>query len=98
MCQRRSALVHRDTDLPLLRHLGQATAKVHCVSDSTSEKGVVDFEIEEALVEAIGEGEDERFAADLAAFGSAYGEIAREDHRRFVDAFRNGAIPGVSES
>ncbi len=87
-----------DEIVPLLRHLGQATAKVHCVSDATSEKGVVDFEIEEALVEAIGEGEDERFAADLAAFGSVYGEIAREDHRRFVDAFRNGAIPGVSES
>ena len=44
-------------------------------------------------MEAIGD-EDERFAADLAEFGAAYGELARDDHRRFVDAFRNGAIPG----
>jgi len=87
-----------DEIVPLLRHLGQATAKVHCVSDATSEEGIVEFEIEEALAEAIGEDEDERFASDLAEFGAAYGEIARDDHRRFVDAFRNGAIPGVSES
>jgi len=40
--------------------------------------------------------EDERFAADLAVFGRLR-ELARDDHRRFVDAFRNGAIPGVSE-
>ena len=29
------------------------------------------------------------------SFGAAYGELARDDHRRFVDAFRNGAIPGL---
>ena len=86
-----------DEILPLLRYLGQATAKVHCVSDAASDQPLVDFEIEEALMEAIGD-EDERFAADLAEFGAAYGELARDDHRRFVDAFRNGAIPGVGES
>ena len=37
----------------------------------------------------------ETFAADLAAFGAAYGGLARDDHRRFVDAFRNGRIPGL---
>src|SRR5215207_7763837 len=83
--------------LPLLRYLGQATAKVHCVSDAASDQPLVDFEIEEALMGVIGD-EDERFAADLAAFGAAYGELARDDHRRFVDAFRNGAIPGLEES
>ena len=64
------------------------------MSDAASDQPLVDFEIEEALMEAIGD-EDERFAADLAAFGAAYGELARDDHRRFVDAFRNGAIPGL---
>jgi uncharacterized protein (DUF2252 family) len=86
-----------DEIFPLLRYLGQATAKVHCVSDAASDQPLVDFEIEEALMQAIGD-EDERFAADLAEFGAAYGALARDDHRRFVDAFRNGAIPGVSES
>jgi uncharacterized protein (DUF2252 family) len=86
-----------DEILPLLRYLGEATAKVHCVSDAASDQPLVDFEIEEALMGVIGD-DDERFAADLAAFGAAYGELARDDHRRFVDAFRNGAIPGVGES
>ena len=67
------------------------------MSDAASDQPLVDFEIEEALMEAIGD-EDERFTADLAEFGAAYGELARDDHRRFVDAFRNGAIPGLGES
>ena len=45
-------------------------------------------------MEAVGD-EDDAFADDLAAFGAAYGALARDDHRRFVDAFRNGAIPGL---
>ena len=80
--------------LALLRYLGQATAKIHCVSDAASDQPLVDFEIEQALMEAIGD-EDDRFAGDLAAFGAEYGALTREDHRRFVDAFRNGAIPGL---
>jgi uncharacterized protein (DUF2252 family) len=78
----------------LLRFLGQATAKVHCVSDAGSEQTLVGFQTEEAIAEAVGDEED-AFAADLAEFGAAYGELARDDHRRFVDSFRNGAIPGL---
>ena len=82
-------------ELPeLLRFLGQATAKVHCVSDAGSEQTLVGFQTEEAIAEAVGDEED-AFAADLAEFGAAYGELARDDHRRFVDSFRNGAIPGL---
>jgi uncharacterized protein (DUF2252 family) len=92
-----SSISEPDEILPLLRYLGQATAKVHCVSDASSDQPLVDFEIEEALMEVIGD-EDEDFANDLADFGAAYGQLARDDHRRFVDAFRNGAIPGVGES
>jgi uncharacterized protein (DUF2252 family) len=79
---------------PLLRSLGHATAKVHCVSDAGSDQTLVEFQTEEAIAEAVGD-EDEAFADDLASFGAAYGELARDDHRRFVDAFRNGEIPGV---
>jgi uncharacterized protein (DUF2252 family) len=82
-------------ELPaMLRSLGQATAKVHCVSDAGSDQTLVDFQTEEAIAEVIGD-DAEAFAEDLAAFGAAYGQLARDDHRRFVDAFRNGAIPGV---
>jgi uncharacterized protein (DUF2252 family) len=80
-----------DEIFPLLRYLGQATAKVHCVSDAGSEAELVDFQTEEAISAVL----DEDFAPELADFGAAYGETAREDHRLFVDAFRNGRIPGL---
>jgi uncharacterized protein (DUF2252 family) len=83
-----------DEMLSLLVYLGQATAKVHCVSDAGSEQELVDFQTEEAIM-AVVEGREDDFAADLVAFGRAYGDLARDDHRLFVDAFRNGRIPGV---
>ena len=88
------AVSEPDEIIPLLRSLGQATAKVHCVSDAGSDQALVDFQTEDAIMEAVGD-EDDAFAADLASFGAAYGELARDDHRRFVDSFRNGEIPGL---
>jgi uncharacterized protein (DUF2252 family) len=83
-----------DEVLSLLDYLGQATAKVHCVSDAGSEQTLVEFQTEEAIM-AVADGREDEFAADLVRFGRAYGDLARDDHRRFVDAFRNGRIPGV---
>jgi hypothetical protein len=78
-----------DEVLDLLRYLGHATAKVHCVSDAGSEQTLVEFQTEEAVM-AVVDGREDEFFADLVSFGRAY-----DDHRRFVDAFRNGRIPGV---
>ena len=83
-----------DEIMSLLEHLGQATAKVHCVSDSGSDQALVDFQTEAAIMDAV-DGREDDFARDLVEFGRAYGDLARDDHRRFVDAFRNGRIPGV---
>jgi uncharacterized protein (DUF2252 family) len=83
-----------DEILPLLEYLGQATAKVHCVADADSDHTIVPFQTEEAIVAAVGD-EDEAFASDLAEFAAGYGALTRDDHRLFVDAFRNGMIPGV---
>jgi uncharacterized protein (DUF2252 family) len=83
-----------DEVLQLLEYLGRATAKVHCVSDAGSEQTLVQFQTEEAVMAVIG-GRESEFAADLVAFGREYGELARHDHQLFVDAFRNGLIPGV---
>jgi len=83
-----------DEVFPLLEYLGQATAKVHCVSDAGSDQTLVDFQTEEAIL-AVLDGREDDFAEDLVAFGRAYGDLAFGDHRRFVDAFRNGRIPGV---
>jgi uncharacterized protein (DUF2252 family) len=80
-----------DEMLPLVRCLGQATAKIHCVSDAGSAEELVHFQTEEAIHAVL----DEDFASELAEFGADYGEKVREDHRLFVDAFRNGEIPGL---
>jgi hypothetical protein len=64
------------------------------VSDAGSEQELVDFQTEEAIM-AVADGREDDFAADLVEFGRAYGDLARDDHRLFVDAFRNGRIPGV---
>jgi uncharacterized protein (DUF2252 family) len=83
-----------DDVMTLLRYLGDATAKVHCVSDAGSEQTLVEFQTEDAIM-AVVEGREDEFVADLVRFGREYGELARDDHRLFVDAFRNGRIPGV---
>ena len=54
----------------------------------------MDVNVEAKITDAIG-GRDAEFVSDLVAFGAEYGALTREDHRRFVDAFRNGMIPGV---
>jgi len=96
-----------DQAVALLRDLGRATAKVHCVADAASDTGegsAVPFQVEEAVVavlDAAGGGDDgdddgdARFAADAVAFAAGYAEVVRDDFRLFVDAFRNGAFPGL---
>jgi uncharacterized protein (DUF2252 family) len=88
-----SRITEPEEMLPLLRDLGRATAKVHCVSDAGSEHPLVDVEVEARISDVV--GDVEAFASDLADFAAEYGALTREDHRRFVDAFRNGLISGV---
>jgi uncharacterized protein (DUF2252 family) len=80
---------------PVLNYLGGATAKVHCVADEDSDQTLVGFQTEDAIVEAVGSSEEE-FAKEMADFGMGYSEVARDDHRLFVDAFRNDQMPGLS--
>ena len=87
-------LTEADDVLPLVADLGRATAKVHCVSDAGSDQSLVPFQTEEAIM-AVVDGREDEFVDDIARFGAEYGSLARDDHRRFVDAFRSGAIPGV---
>jgi uncharacterized protein (DUF2252 family) len=88
------AVSEMDEMVPLVHDLGRATAKVHCVSDAGSDHPLVDVNVEEKITAVIGDRRDE-FARDLGTWGAEYGALAREDHRRFVDAFRNGMIRGV---
>ncbi|WP_184676117.1 DUF2252 domain-containing protein [Saccharothrix violaceirubra] len=81
--------------LPVLEHLGHATAKMHCVSDEDSDQTLVDFQCEEAIAAVVG-GRDEEFTEDLVAFAHRYAARTRTDHSLFVDAFRSGHINGLS--
>ena len=74
--------------------LGRATAKIHCASDEDSDQDLVDFQVEEAIARSL-EAVAEEFTAWVTDFGMEYAEQAREDHVRFVNAFREGRI-GVS--
>ena len=82
---------------PVLDYLGRATAKVHCVADEDSDPTIVSFQTEDEIIEAIS-GNEEEFVEEMIKFGTQYAETVRDDHRLFVDAFRNGQIPRLSDS
>ena len=82
---------------PVMVQLGRATAKLHCVGDADSDHTLVPFQTEEAITAMIGDRREE-FLADLIEFAHSYARRAQEDHHLFVDAFRAGAIPGISSS
>jgi uncharacterized protein (DUF2252 family) len=79
----------------VIEQLGQAVAKVHCVGDADSDQSLVDFQTEEAILAVIGDDLDD-FVADMVSFGHEYAAVVREDHGHFVDAFREGRVPGVT--
>ncbi|CAN5571295.1 DUF2252 domain-containing protein [soil metagenome] len=79
----------------VIEQLGRAVAKMHCVSDTDSDQSLVAFQTEEAIIEVIGDDEA-GFVADIATFGLDYAATVRDDHRHFVEAFREGRIPGVT--
>jgi uncharacterized protein (DUF2252 family) len=79
---------------PVLDYLGRATAKVHCVADKDSDPNIVSFQTEDEIIEVLS-GNEEEFVQEMVDFGADYSEVARNDHRLFVDAFRNGRIPGL---
>ncbi|MEJ7843165.1 MAG: DUF2252 family protein, partial [Rubrobacter sp.] len=91
-----SDLTEPEQIAPVLDYLGRATAKIHCVADKDSDPDIVDFQTEDEIIEAISGKEDE-FVQEMVDFGTGYSGIARDDHRLFVDAFRNGQIPGLSD-
>jgi uncharacterized protein (DUF2252 family) len=82
---------------PVLEQLGRATAKLHCVGDADSDHTLVPFQMEDAITAMIGGRRDE-FVADLVAFAHAYAARTQEDHRLFVEAFRDGRIPGIAST
>ena len=92
-----SELTEPDELTEVIEQLGRAVAKVHCVGDADSDQELVDFQTEDAIAERIGDRDDE-FVDDMVEFGLDYAKEVRDDHRHFVEAFREGRIPGVSST
>jgi uncharacterized protein (DUF2252 family) len=80
-----------DQIVQLLRYLGQAVAKIHCISDEDSDQTLVPFSTDAAIAEVLS-GKEEEFVSSIVAFGEGYGSVVRADHTLFVDAFRNKRI------
>lgn len=83
-----------DDMLELLVFLGQAVAKVHCISDVDSDLTLVPFSTDKAL-SAVLKGREEEFVNSMVQFAESYGDVVRDDYRHFVDAFRNHQIAGL---
>jgi uncharacterized protein (DUF2252 family) len=83
-----------DDIISLLGYLGQAVAKIHCVSDEDSDRTLVPFSTDQAISDAVSGREDD-FVQDMKAFGQGYGALVRDDYELFVDAFRNRMFPGL---
>jgi uncharacterized protein (DUF2252 family) len=92
-----SELTEPDELTEVIEQLGRAVAKVHCVGDADSDQELVGFQTEDAIAEVIGDRTDE-FVDDIVEFGLTYAATVREDHRHFVEAFREGRIRGVSSA
>jgi len=86
-----SLLTEPDDVRAVVEQLGRATAKIHCASDEDSEHDLVDFQVEDAIAESVGDRRDE-LVAWVGEFGDGYARRVRRDHQLFVDAFRDGRI------
>ena len=80
--------------MAVVADLGQAVAIMHKAADKEGSESLVPFPIDEAIDEAIG-SDGAKFEKFLTEFAFEYSDRVREDHRLFVDAFRNGRIPGL---
>jgi uncharacterized protein (DUF2252 family) len=92
-----SELTEPDELAEVIEQLGRAVAKVHCVGDADSDQELVGFQTEDAIDELI-DGRDDEFIGDMVEFGLDYAKTVREDHRHFVEGFREGRIRGVSST
>ncbi|HEY2205538.1 MAG TPA: DUF2252 domain-containing protein [Pseudonocardia sp.] len=90
-------LTEPDEIAPVLDHLGRATAKAHCVSDSDADATLVNFQTEDAIARVVGD-RDAEFTRWLSGFALGYAAVVRADHQLFVEAFRAGRIPGITST
>lgn len=84
-----------DEILSVAADLGQAVAMMHKASDREGHESIVPFSTVEAMNKVIG-SDTAGFENFLRSFAFQYSARVRRDHQLFVDAFRNGRIPGIA--
>jgi hypothetical protein len=80
-----------DDILGLVDDLGQATAKIHCISDIDSDQTLVPFSTDNAI-HAVLDGREDDFIAYLVGFGEAYGAVVRHDYVRVANTFMHPVL------
>ena len=83
-----------DDILEVVAELGRCIAKIHCVSDEDSDQTLVDYSTEDAIHSVL-DGKETEFVNYMVDFGENYAAVVREDHKLFVDAFRNHQIANL---
>lgn len=83
-----------DDIMEVVENLGKCVAKIHCCSDDDSDQTLINYSIEEAI-NAVLDGKEAEYVQYMTNFSEKYAERVRDDHRLFVDAFRNHLIAGV---
>ena len=92
-----SELTEPDELAEVIEQLGRRSPRCTASATPTATRTFVDFQTEDAIVEVIGDRDDD-FVDDMVSFGLDYAATVRDDHRHFVEAFREGRIPGVSST
>ncbi|MEJ7724524.1 MAG: DUF2252 domain-containing protein [Ilumatobacteraceae bacterium] len=81
--------------LELVEDLGRATAKVHCASDADAGGTLVDEQVERLVIDCVGDDVD-GLVEWVREFAVGYASSTRDDHAKFVEAFRSDAFAAVT--
>lgn len=88
------AIDQLDDAFEVAGYLGRAAAKIHCVADAESGETLITACAGEAIAEAF-VGRRQAFVAEMVSFAESYACQVRDDHRLFVDLFRNHRLMGL---
>ena len=78
----------------LVKDLGRAVAKIHCVSDEDSDQTLITGSADTAILASFA-GKEAEFTKAVTEWAEAYANQTRDDHRLFLDAFRNREFPSL---
>jgi len=78
----------------VVKDLGRVVAKMHCITADDDDQKLVSRSTDKAI-QASFAGKEQQFATAVADWSQTYAQRARDDHRLFADAFRNGEFPSL---